>query len=140
MFSVYISRITLFAWKSFHSAQSIIVLTQFSIPTWSSEIICSWNRFCLTLSVPEKLKNSIFEMPIIPQTLNINNSTTTRTKSINPHTIRKLIEYSLKKVPIKAMFSPTIFEILMSEGRSVLSLAQQSTGSERAKMLVETLD
>ena len=27
----------------------------------------------LTLSVPEKLKNSIFEIPIIPQTLNINN-------------------------------------------------------------------
>ena len=26
----------------------------------------------LTLSVPEKLKNSIFEIPIIPQTLNIN--------------------------------------------------------------------
>ena len=51
----------------------------------------------LTLSLLEKLKNSIFEMPIIPQTLNINNSTTTRTKSINPHTIRELIEYSLKK-------------------------------------------
>ena len=27
----------------------------------------------LILSVPEKLKNSIFEIPIIPQTLNINN-------------------------------------------------------------------
>ena len=29
--------------------------------------------FCLTLSVPKKLKNSIFEIPIIPQTLKINN-------------------------------------------------------------------
>ena len=29
--------------------------------------------FLLTLSVPEKLKNSISEIPKIPQTLNINN-------------------------------------------------------------------
>ena len=29
--------------------------------------------FCLTLSVPKKLKNSIFEIPITPQTLKINN-------------------------------------------------------------------
>ena len=43
-----------------------------------------------------KLKNSIFEMLIIPQTLNINNSRTTRAKYISLHTIRKLIEYSLK--------------------------------------------
>ena len=27
----------------------------------------------VTFSVPEKLKNSIFEIPIIPKTLNINN-------------------------------------------------------------------
>ena len=37
----------------------------------------------LTLSLPEKLKNSIFEMPIIPQILNINNSGTTEAKSIH---------------------------------------------------------
>ena len=54
--------------------------------------------FCFTLSLPEKLKNSIFEMPTIPQTLNIDNLRTTRAKSINLHTTRKLIEYSLKKV------------------------------------------
>ena len=53
--------------------------------------------FCLTLSVTKKLKNSIFEMPIITQTLNINNLRTTGTKSINLHTLRKLVEYSLKK-------------------------------------------
>ena len=50
----------------------------------------------LTLSVPEKLKNSIFEMPKFTQTLNINNLRTTCAKSINLHTIRKLVEYSLK--------------------------------------------
>ena len=54
--------------------------------------------FCLTLSVPEKLKNSIFEMPIIPQILNTNNLRNTSAKSINLHTIRKLIECSLKNV------------------------------------------
>ena len=67
----------------------------------------------LTLSVPEKLKNSIFEMPIIAQTLNINNLRTASAMSINLHTIRKLTEYSLKIVL-------TVFEILLSEGRSVL--------------------
>ena len=35
-------------------------------------------------------------MPVNPQTLNINNLRTTNGKSINLHTIRKLIEYSLK--------------------------------------------
>ena len=54
--------------------------------------------FCLTLSVPEKLKNSIFEMPIIPQILNTNNLRNTSAKSINLLTIRKLIECSLKNV------------------------------------------
>ena len=67
----------------------------------------------LTLSVPEKLKNSIFEMPIIAQTLNISNLRTASAKSVNLHTIRKLTEYSLKIVL-------TVFEILLSEGRSVL--------------------
>ena len=80
--------------------------------------------------LPEKLKNSIFEMPIIPQTLNINNSRTTRAKSTNLHTVRKLIEYSFKK----AMFTTTVFEILMSEVRSVLLPAQRGTGSEMVKI------
>ena len=43
-----------------------------------------------------KLKNSIFGMPIISSTLNISNLRATSAKSINLHTIRKLIEYSLK--------------------------------------------
>ena len=54
--------------------------------------------FCLTLSVTEKLKNSISEMPIITQTLNINNLRTTSAKSINVDTIRKLVEYCLKNL------------------------------------------
>ena len=57
--------------------------------------------FCLTLSVPKKLKNSIFEMPTVPQTLNINNLRATSAKS----TIRKLIKHYLKNICVKAMFS-----------------------------------
>ena len=88
-------------------------------------------NYILTLSVPEKLKNSDFEMPIILQTLN-NNLRTTSAKSINLYTIRKLIEYSLKNVSVKAMF--TVFEVFLFEGRSVLSPAQRGTRSARAKI------
>ena len=71
--------------------------------------------FCLTFSAPETLKNlsfempvryfslmfflywkklekSIFEMPMISQTLNINNFSTTSANSINLDTIRKFME------------------------------------------------
>ena len=75
----------------------------------------------LTLWVPEELKNSIFEMPIITQTLIINNLRTTSAKSVNLNFIRKLVEYSFKNVLAKAMFILTVFEIL----------PQRSTGSER---------
>ena len=44
-----------------------------------------------------KLKNTIFENPIIPQTLNINNQRTTIGKAINLDIIRKLIKHPLKK-------------------------------------------
>ena len=93
-------------------------------------------KMLLTLSVTEKLKNSIFEISIIAQTLNINNLRTTCANSINPHTIRKLIEYSLKKVLVKTMFTHTSFKILLSEGRSVLSSAQRGKGSERVKIYI----
>ena len=62
---------------------------------------------------------------------------TARAKSINLHTIRKLIEYSFEIILIKATFTPTIFEILMSERRSVLLPAQQGTGNERVKIFTQ---
>ena len=77
----------------------------------------------------------IFEMPIITQTLNINNLRITSAKSINLHTIRKLVEYSFKNVAAKASFTLTVFEILLSEGRSVFSPAQRGTGSEKANVM-----
>ena len=61
----------------------------------------------------EKLKNSIFEIPVIPQTLNI-----TSAKYINLNIIRKLIKYSLKNFRVKAMFTLTISEILLLKCRS----------------------
>ena len=63
-------------------------------------------------------------MPIIPQTLNINNLKTTSARSINLHTIRKLIKYSLKNALVIAMFTLILFEILLFEGKLVLSAAQ----------------
>ena len=78
-------------------------------------------------------------MPIIPQTLNINNSRTARAESINLHTIRKLIEYSLENLPLKAMFTRTVFQILMSEGRSVLSPSKRGTGRESVKNTYQPL-
>ena len=71
-------------------------------------------------------------MPIIPQTLNISNLRTKSAKSTNLHTIRKLSEYSLKNI-VKVLFTLAAFEILLSEGRSVLSPAQKGTGTERFK-------
>ena len=76
-------------------------------------------------------------MLIIPQTLNINNSRTTGAKPINLQTIRKLIGYSLKQAAVKAMFTPIVFEILMSEGRLVLSPTQWGTVNERVKISVK---
>ena len=52
----------------------------------------------LTVSVPEKLKNSIFEIPIIRQTLNINSYRTKSAKSVNLDIDWKLIECSLKNL------------------------------------------
>ena len=46
-------------------------------------------------------KNRIIEMWIVPQTLIINNVRTTSTKSINLHTNRKFIKYSLENVSVK---------------------------------------
>ena len=80
------------------------------------------------------MKNSIFEMPTIVETLNINNLRTTSAKSINMHTIRKLIEYSFKNVTVKAMFSLTVSKILLFKGWSVLPPSRRGAGSERVNV------
>ena len=86
------------------------------------------------------MRNSIFEIPIILQTLNIITRETQSAKSINLVIIRKFIKYSLKNVLVKTMFILTFFEILMFEGRSVLAPAQQGTGSERVKEHVHLIN
>ena len=73
--------------------------------------------FVLPFHYRNKLKNLIFEMLIITQTLNTNNLRATNAKSINLHIIRKLVECSLKTVKAKAMFPLTVFRILLSKGR-----------------------
>ena len=54
-------------------------------------IIFKFFGFCLSRLVPQKLKNSIIEMPIITQTLNINNLRNTSTKSINLILLKNLL-------------------------------------------------
>ena len=77
------------------------------------------------------MKTSIFEMPIIPQILNIKNMGTTNTKSIDLHTIRHLIKCSLK-----AMSHLTIFEIFLFKLSSVFTDAKWSTVSKWVKTSV----
>ena len=93
--------------------------------------------FCLTLSLPENLNNSIFEKPIISQILAINNSRTIRAKSVNLHTLRKWIEYNFQKTGTEGLFFFTLFEVLMSEGRSVLSESQQGTENKMVQASVK---
>ena len=92
--------------------------------------------FCWTLSVPEKLKKSIFEMRIITQTLNIKNLRTTSVKSIILNTNRNVVEYSLKNFLEKAIFILIFLETLLSKVRSVLRPSQRGTGSKRVKVSV----
>ena len=80
-------------------------------------IVSNFFWFCLTFSVSEKLKNSVFEIPVIPENLNTSKLRTTNTKSIKLHTIEKLITYSLKNFCVKGMFAFTVFEILQFECR-----------------------
>ena len=80
-------------------------------------IVSNFFWFCLTFSVSEKLKNSVFEIPVIPENLNTSKLRTTNTKSINLHTTEKLITYSLKNFCVKGMFAFTVFEILLFEYR-----------------------
>ena len=54
-------------------------------------------RFCLSLSVAQKLKNSIFQILITTRTLNINNLRTTSANSINLIPLESLL-YVLWKI------------------------------------------
>ena len=57
------------------------------------------------------------------------------TKSINLHFIIKLV--FKEGFFVKAIFTLTVFEILLFEGRLVLALAQRSTVSKRNKISVK---
>ena len=79
----------------------------------------------------KKLKNSIFEMPIITQNLNINNLRTTTAKFCQPAYHWKACLIFFKKYSAIVMFALIDFEMLLSQGRSVLRPAQQGTWRER---------
>ena len=58
-------------------------------------------------------------------------------KVYQPDTIIRLLESSLKNVWAKGMFTLTVLEILLSEGRSVLWPAHRGTRIERVKFSVK---
>ena len=72
----------------------------------------------LTLSLPEKLENSIFKIPIIPQTLNINNLENHKFKFCHPEYHQKAYQILLSNVLVKAMVTLTIFKILLFKARA----------------------
>ena len=75
-------------------------------------------------------------MPIIQKTLNINSLRTTSAKSISLHGIRKLIEYSLKSVLVKAgKIYFNHFRDIAVEGRLVSLSTQQGSWSERVNLI-----
>lgn len=79
-----------------------------------------------------KYSDFVVSLEGFPQTLNINNvRTTTSAKSINLYIIRKLVEYFLKNVRVKSMFTLTVFEMLLFDGRTILSPSQRGAGRER---------
>ena len=132
------------SWKSYFLVCQFIVfetknktflrlLCDVSVSAGHVLLSCVYLTSYLTLSVLEKSKNSIFEIPVILQSLNINNQRTTCTKSISLDITGKLIEYSLKKF-CKFDVYFVVFKILLFEGRSVLSPAQRGTGRKRVKI------
>ena len=101
-------------------------------------VLCaSFLLYQLTLSIPGKLKNLIFGILIVLQTLNINNKRTTSTCSINLNIIRKFIEYSLKDACLKIVSNLIIFEIFLFDGRPVLAPTKWGTGSKRVRFSVK---
>ena len=80
-------------------------------------------------------------MSIILQTLSINNLKTASGTFINLNTIRKFINYSLKKgcCKSKAVYTLTVFQILLFEGRLVLSPAQWITGTKSVQRFLKTM-
>ena len=87
--------------------------------------------------VPEKLKDSISETPIIKHILNINNQRTKNAKLINLDIIKNLIIYSLEKIAVKLMFSLSVFNIVLFRRRSVLGPVQWDPTNDRVKFSVK---
>ena len=85
------------------------------------------------------MQKSIFEITIVPQTLNINNLRAPSEKSVNVDIIRKLIEYSLENINVKTTFSFTVLKILLFRGRFVLAPALHGAGSKRLTFSVKKL-
>ena len=72
---------------------------------------------------PGKFEKLNFWDSKISLDVNVNNWRTTSGKCINQVFIRKITEHSFQNVLLKVQFILTLFEILLFEGWSMLSLA-----------------
>ena len=88
----------------------------YSYQIFNVEVKCFINSFS-----PEKIENYNFEIPTIPQTLNINNKRTTSAKSINRDVFWKAYQILFKTGFVESNIL-SAFEVLLFEARSVLWL------------------
>ena len=99
----------------------------YSYQIFNVEVKCFINSFS-----PEKIENYNFEIPTIPQTLNINNKRTASAKSINRDVFWKAYQILFKTGFVESNIL-SAFEVLLFEARSVLWPALRFAGRERFK-------
>ena len=59
-------------------------------------------------------------------------------QSLSTHMpLKNVIEHTFKKSGIKALFTPSVFEVLMSECRSVLSHSHRCAGNEMVQVSLQ---
>ena len=91
-------------------------------------------KLCSIFSVVEKVKNSVFENPIISQTLSIKNYIKIKNvETISLHIIRNLMKKSFKMLLVETMFTLTVFQILLFEVFLVLRPTQRFPGIKLVK-------
>ena len=83
------------------------------------------------------MKNKIFEITIILQTLNIKNWNTTGGKFFCLDIINNLFKYFLESAGVEIMFTITVFEMYLVKRRSVLQPEQQVLERKKVQFSVK---
>lgn len=91
-------------------------------------------KLCSIFLVVEKVKNSVFENPIISQTLSIKNYIKIKNvETISLHIIRNIMKKYFKMLLVETMFTLTVFQILLFEVFLVLRPTQRFPGIKLVK-------